>query len=137
MIRILVCGGRDFGVFNPNKYPTKTKDMANQEIGFFIKKMDELVDLYDGDIMIIHGGANGADTLADAYADHLEIDKKVFRADWKRHKRGAGPIRNRKMMYEGRPDIVVAFNGGNGTADMVELAHNEAIEVKDFRNGLS
>ena len=45
-----------------------------------------------------------------------------------------GHIRNQQMIDEGKPDLVVAFKGGTGTADMVRRAkkHNiKVIEVKD------
>jgi hypothetical protein len=38
-------------------------------------------------------------------------------ADGKKHGRAAGPIRNQKMPEE-KPELVVAFPGGRGTADM-------------------
>lgn len=49
-------------------------------------------------------------------------------ADWKRHGRAAGPIRNQKMLEE-KPEMVVAFPGGKGTADMVKKAGQAGIEV--------
>jgi hypothetical protein len=45
-----------------------------------------------------------------------------FPANWKVYGRAAGPIRNMKMLLEGKPDLVVAFPGGIGTADMVKKA---------------
>lgn len=45
----------------------------------------------------------------------------------------AGPDRNQRMIDEGRPDLVVAFPGGRGTADMIRRATEAGIEV--FRIG--
>ena len=53
----------------------------------------------------------------------------VYMADWKRLGRKAGPIRNQRMLVEGKPDLVVAFPGGKGTAGMVTLARNASVEV--------
>ena len=39
-----------------------------------------------------------------------------------KHGNAAGPIRNQRMLDHGKPDIVVAFPGGSGTADMVKLS---------------
>ena len=36
------------------------------------------------------------------------------------------------MLDERRPDLVVAFPGGRGTADMVGRARSAGIEVIDF-----
>lgn len=43
-------------------------------------------------------------------------------ADWKKHGKAAGPIRNGIMLRDGKPDMVVAFPGGRGTANMVDQA---------------
>jgi len=52
-----------------------------------------------------------------------------FPPEWKRYGPKAGPIRNKQMLDEGRPDLVVAFPGGNGTNDMVKKAKAAGIEV--------
>lgn len=52
-----------------------------------------------------------------------------YPADWKRDGRGAGPIRNQRMIDEGKPHIVIAFPGGKGTADMVMRAEMAGIPV--------
>jgi hypothetical protein len=41
----------------------------------------------------------------------------------------AGPIRKQQMLDEGKPDLVVAFPGGRGTAHMVRIARAAGIEV--------
>jgi len=52
----------------------------------------------------------------------------TFDADWKLGKK-AGPLRNQRMIDEGRPDLVVAFPGGKGTADMVRRAEAAGVKV--------
>jgi hypothetical protein len=54
----------------------------------------------------------------------------TFFAAWHEHGRGAGPIRNRQMLEEGRPDLVVAFPGGHGTAGMIKLALKAGVPVE-------
>ena len=71
---------------------------------------------------IIHGGAPGADMLAAEVAQELGIPARAYPADWRKHGRAAGPIRNQLMLDDGKPDIVVAFPGGKGTADMIRRA---------------
>ena len=44
--------------------------------------------------------------------------------------RSAGPIRNQAMLDEGRPDLVVAFPGHHGTADIVRRARAAGIKVR-------
>lgn len=83
--------------------------------------------------VIIHGGANGADTLAHAWAVANSVMHVCIPAQWTKHGRAAGPIRNALMLKFARdhwPDVVcVAFPGGKGTADMVRQAKTAGVEV--------
>lgn len=56
-----------------------------------------------------------------------------FRADWEQCGRQAGPLRNARMLAEGRPDAVIAFPGGKGTADMVRKARAAGLPVVEAR----
>jgi hypothetical protein len=77
---------------------------------------------------LIHGDANGADRLAGEWGTARGITVEAHPADWKKHGRAAGPIRNQKMLEE-TPALVVAFPGGKGTADMVKKARQAGVEV--------
>ena len=85
------------------------------------------------DLVIIHGGANGADSIAGDIAESMEIKTLEFRADWDRHGRAAGPIRNQQMLDEGKPNAVVAFHknlqSSRGTLDMVRRARKANLPV--------
>jgi hypothetical protein len=113
--RVLVCGGRDFyDVSLVNR--TLNAGHARSPVG-----------------VLIHGGARGADRLAGAWAEARGIPVEVFPvlpADWERLGPKAGPLRNARMLDEGRPDVVVAFPGGAGTADMVEQAKARGFNVR-------
>lgn len=85
---------------------------------------------------IIQGGATGADFLARQYADFQNIPVRTFEAEWDRLGKAAGPIRNRQMLDEGKPDIVVAFPGGNGTADMVRQAKRAGVKVLEIKTAI-
>lgn len=80
--------------------------------------------------VIIEGGATGADLLAQAWAIDHEIHCETYFAEWKKFGRAAGAIRNQRMLTEGRPDMIVAFPGGKGTADMVRRAQTAGIKVE-------
>jgi hypothetical protein len=56
---------------------------------------------------------------------------ETYEADWESHGRAAGPIRNAKMLIEGKPDYVIAFPGGYGTLDMKKKAIKAGLEVRD------
>lgn len=83
------------------------------------RKLDELKDRH-GNIRIIEGGAAGADSWARVWARKNMMPCLTVRADWSRGKR-AGPERNAKMLtYD--PNVVLAFPGGRGTANMIKQA---------------
>lgn len=75
----------------------------------------------------------GADKLAGAVAEELEFEVIRFPADWKTHKKAAGPIRNRKMLKE-KPELVIAFHhrleSSRGTADCLIQALAMGIPVE-------
>lgn len=85
---------------------------------------------------VIHGGANGVDYHAAIWARTRKREEMCFPADWAKHGRAAGPIRNQQMLDEGAPAVVVAFPGGKGTKDMVQRAKKAGtyvIEVRERR----
>jgi len=79
---------------------------------------------------IVHGDARGADIIAKVWALHVGVEEKAYPANWKKHGRAAGPIRNSEMLEKEKIDLVVAFPGGSGTADMVKKAQEKGIEVQ-------
>lgn len=111
MTRVLVCGGRDF------------RDRA-----LVFETMDALLK-ERGIATVIHGCASGADHEAEVWSVSRRLKVMRYAADWKQHGRAAGPIRNAKMLADGKPDVVVAFPGGRGTADMVRRARAANVEV--------
>jgi hypothetical protein len=79
--------------------------------------------------VLIEGEAPGADTLSREWAESRAVDVEPFPADWKKHGRAAGPIRNQQMIDQGRPDLGIAFPGGRGTADMTKRLRVAGIPV--------
>jgi hypothetical protein len=119
-MRVLVTGGRDY---------------ENRA-----KVFEELDALHKEHTItfLMQGGATGADEWAKAWAIQRNIEHKQYDADWDnldvnpvliRSRKGklynalAGSTRNQIMLDEGKPDIVIAFPGGNGTWDMVKRAY--------------
>lgn len=83
---------------------------------------------------LIEGEAPGADTLARRWAEYFMVPVEPFPANWKEYGRAAGPIRNKQMLVEGKPDLVIAFYDrppaeSRGTANMVSQARKAGIEV--------
>lgn len=110
-MRILVCGGRNF---SDAAACYRMLDRIHRERGIDV---------------IIEGNARGADRLAGYWARKHGVENLKFPADWKAHGHKAGPIRNAAMLADGRPDAVMAFPGGRGTADMVRRAREAEIPV--------
>lgn len=77
---------------------------------------------------VIHGCAQGVDAKADIWASLNGIPRDRFPADWLKHGKRAGPLRNQAMV-DSKPDLVVAFPGGRGTADCVQRAKMAGIPV--------
>lgn len=69
---------------------------------------------------LIHGGAEGADLMACEWANNNQVPAECFEARWNTyHGNRAGNVRNARMLREGKPDLVIAFEGGSGTQDMI------------------
>ncbi len=80
--------------------------------------------------VVIQGGCpTGADALARAWATDRNVECWTVDADWEKYGSAAGPIRNAQMLEETSPDLVLAFPGGRGTADMVKRAKAAGVQV--------
>lgn len=111
-MKVLVCGGRDFSDYD------------------YLESVLNEVDSKTPILELAQGGARGADSLAHKWAVENGIYKIcTFIADWDTHGRAAGPIRNRQMLNEFQPDLVVAFPGGFGTEHMIAIALEAGVEV--------
>ena len=82
------------------------------------------------DIEIVSGTARGADQLGERYAKERGYSVKQFPADWDKHGRSAGYIRNEEMAKYG--DALIAFWNGNskGTEHMINLAKQYNLKIR-------
>lgn len=114
MKKWLVCGGRD----------------ANASLLRYVADvLDRIIILEGRPASICHGDAKGFDSLAKTWANERRITAVPFKADWRKHDKGAGPIRNKQMLEQFQPDLVLAFPGGNGTENMISQAKKAGIKV--------
>jgi len=81
--------------------------------------------------VIVHGAAKGADTIADQEAGKAGLLTDPHPADWKRHGKAAGPIRNREMAADGAV-LCIGFGPthGSGTEDMLIVAQAHGIPTE-------
>ncbi len=111
--RLLVCGGRTF-----------------DEKSWMFTRLAEALSVCQ-DLHVIHGGAKGADECAGVVCEELAIPYTVYPADWQKHGKSAGHIRNELMLMQGKPHVVMPFPGGKGTGHMVMLAHKAGVPLVD------
>lgn len=111
-MKIIVSGGRDFSDYEHVK---RSLDILASKI-----EISE----------IVQGGASGVDSLAKRWAEENYVECTEFKADWDRHGRAAGPIRNEEMAKEG--DILARFPGGRGTANMERMARKHFVPIVFF-----
>ncbi len=67
--------------------------------------------------------------MAGEWADCNWVQSKEYPAQWEKYGRRAGYLRNKQMLEEGKPELVIAFPGGVGTRMMVQLAKTAGVEV--------
>jgi hypothetical protein len=113
-MRVIVCGGRDY-----------------EDRWSVYSALDELLKAEPLDtLMVIQGGASGADEFAREWCIKNRVEMVNVPANWEVHGKAAGPVRNQKMVSKYRPELVLAFPGGRGTADMVRRAEDAGIAVR-------
>ena len=116
-MKVLVCGGRNYD-----------DDVKVYQVLDWVNANKDFIDV------IISGHAKGADTLGEWYAKDRKLEVEVYRAYWNKYGRAAGMIRNQQMLDKGKPDLVVAFPGGRGTAGMMRIARAAGVEVMEIRD---
>jgi hypothetical protein len=110
-MQILVCGGRDY----TDRF--RVAEVLSEYLRY-------------ANLTIVHGAADGADTLAEDWAKANEVNYRGFPAKWKKiGNKSAGYQRNAEMIQRNDIELVIAFPGGRGTAMMTELARKSGIEV--------
>lgn len=108
-LRVLICGDRNW----------QDKEMIKD----LLLKLNPTV--------VIEGACRGADVLTGEVAKKLGIQVLEFPADWTRFGNSAGPIRNKQMLDECKPTLVVAFHDNieksKGTKNMLSQAKKAGI----------
>lgn len=110
-MKVIVCGGRDYA---------DRKTLRKSLAAFHAQRPITA---------IIHGGARGADFLAEEWARHNRLPVIRVDAPWAAFGKAAGHTRNGWMLEHCQPNAVLAFPGGRGTEDMVRQAEAANVEV--------
>jgi hypothetical protein len=118
-MRVIIAGGRDF-----NDY-----DLLKIKCDRILQNQDEVI--------IISGGAKGADSLGERYAKDKGYTIDLFPAKWDEYGKKVGPIRNEEMANNA--DSLIAFWDGNskGTKHMIDTATNKGLSVRviEYKRG--
>lgn len=121
--RLIVAGGRDF---------TNYKRLS-ERLNYFTTYIDL------NDLVVISGKARGADSLGEKWANDVGVKVVEFPADWNKHGKSAGYIRNEQMAkyaVEGNSvGVLVAFWDGEsrGTKHMIDLAEKYGMNIRVVR----
>ena len=115
-LRVLVCGDRHW--------------QSERSIAARLRKLPP-------DTTVIHGCARGADRIAGKVAQELGLEVEEYPAMWDVYGRRAGPIRNKQMLVEGKPELVIAFHPdlrkSKGTKNMLHLATVAGVRIERIR----
>ncbi len=108
-MRVIIAGGRDY-----DNYDVLLE--AINEAQFEIAT-------------VVSGGAQGVDALGVRYARETNKPLDIYKADWKAHGRGAGPVRNKKMAENADALIAVWDGQSRGTKHMIDTATGKGLQV--------
>jgi len=113
MTRIVIAGSRDYNDYE--KMETSWNNYLKRE------------ELKPEDVIIITGGAKGADTQAKKLAKEQGIKHRQYLPNWHEYGKKAGPIRNAEMIKNA--DRLIAFwdEKSRGTANTIQLAKRKGI----------
>ena len=114
MFRVIIAGGRDFTDY----------DLLKQHCDYMLSRRAE-----GEEIVVISGGASGADALGEKYARERGYSLRQFPAKWELYGKRAGPMRNREMADNA--DALIAYWDGKsrGTKNMIEEATKRGLKV--------
>jgi hypothetical protein len=128
MPRILITGSRDW------EDGAKLAWELGQACGEMVRANPELT---RKEIVVVHGGARGADTMAAELALSRGLSVERHAAEWRPYgiyNPQAGRYRNQKMVDLGA-DICLAFirNNSSGASHCAQAAEDAGIPVRIFR----
>lgn len=84
---------------------------------------------------VVAGGARGIDTLAIEWAKHNNIQFRIFKADWDKYGKSAGPIRNIEMAKNADALLAIWDGSSRGTEHMIQVAKKKGLKVYVYNSG--
>lgn len=127
--------------WTPPKFPPHVKKVlvagtrTFSDYDLLAKRLD-VATFWFSDVVLVSGGAKGADRLAERWAYSKKYTVVQFIPDWTRHGKAAGPIRNQEMVdyvKDGGVAIFLWDGKSPGTKDCVERCQKAGVRHKVFR----
>lgn len=121
MFKVIICGGREF-----NDY-----DLLKEACDYYLARKFE-----NGEkIIIVSGGARGADTLGEKYAKEKGLEIERYPANWEKYGKKAGYLRNRQMAEVSNACIAFlsAYGENKGTKNMISIAREKKLLVREVQ----
>ena len=112
-MKTIIAGGRDVTNFNHVR-------QAVLDVGWAITE-------------VVSGGARGADTLGEKWAEMAAVPVKRFPADWDRYGKRAGYMRNEEMANYGECLIALWDGESRGTKHMIDIATRKGLTVYVYK----
>ncbi|RTL04179.1 DUF2493 domain-containing protein [Candidatus Dependentiae bacterium] len=116
-MNLIIAGGRDFDDYY----------LLCQSLDHLLKNTDRSM------ITVFSGQAKGADYLGErwAKAQSPRIPIRWFPANWDKHGKKAGILRNQEMLDAGATHLIAFWDGkSRGTNDMITRAKRAGIQVR-------
>ncbi|KQN63869.1 MULTISPECIES: DUF2493 domain-containing protein [Rahnella] len=86
--------------------------------------------------VLIHGGHQSLGAMIERWARDADVHVVRYPANWALHGKYAEIRRNLFMIEDSRPDIILAFSGGEDTAECIKLARQAGIKVMEMDDAL-
>jgi hypothetical protein len=109
--RLIVAGSRTFTNY----------DLLKRKLNYYTTPIGKLI--------VLCGGAIGADVLGQKWAEYYWIDRQFYKPDYKTHGKIAPLVRNTEMAENA--DMLICFWDGksSGSKDMIEKAKARDLRV--------
>jgi hypothetical protein len=116
ILKIIIAGSRDF---------------TDRE--FLFKTMNSITLKLDK-VIVVLGGARGADKLGEEWADASGFTREIYYPDYEKYGSTRAPLMRNEEMAQ-NADVLVAFhkNNSSGTAHMIQMARKYGLEVRVFK----
>lgn len=110
--RVIIAGGRDFRDY---------------------RKLEKACDIFlsqKKNIIVLSGGAKGADSLGERYALLKGYDCQIIKAEWEKYGKSAGYRRNVQMAEKAHAVICFWDGKSKGTKHMIDIAREREIPLR-------